>query len=526
MGEAERDVGLRALLTPAEMGEADRLAIAGGVSGLTLMRTAGRAVADVACRMAAYTDRVLILAGPGNNGGDGYVAAEVLRRRGYRVEVLTLGDPNAAAGDAAAARTDMEAAGVHAAPLTGDALARGLETAGLVIDALFGAGLDRPLSGLALETVRALRTAGRPVLAVDLPSGLSGETGQVLGDACPAARTVTFFRAKPGHILMPGRDVCGALEVVDIGIPAGVLSHIAPHTWHNAPALWLAAYRAPSAAGHKYTRGHAVAVSGGALSTGAARLAAGAALRAGAGLVTVATPPSAALVNAAHLTAVMVRGFKGAQGLADLLGDARLNAVVLGPGVGVGAETRALVAAALDNSRVAEPGAGGRRTVVLDADALTSFADAPSALFELIGRFAGAVVLTPHEGEFARLFPEAAARAGPSKLARARHAAAESGAVVLLKGADTVIAAPDGRAAINDNAPAWLATAGSGDVLAGVVTGLAAQGMPGFEAAAMGVWLHGAAGRLAGPALTAEDLEPALKSAIGDLLAETADALA
>lgn len=524
MSGTARDVGLQALLTPAEMGEADRLAIAGGVAGLTLMRTAGRAVADVACRMATYTDRVLILAGPGNNGGDGYVAAEVLRRRGYRIEVLTLGDPNAAAGDAAAARTDMEAAGVHAAPLTGDALARGLEAAGLVIDALFGAGLDRPLSGLALDTVRALRRSGRPVLAVDLPSGLSGETGQVLGDACPAARTVTFFRAKPGHILMPGRDLCGALEVVDIGIPAGVLAQVAPKTWRNAPALWQAAYRAPAAAGHKYARGHAVAVSGGALSTGAARLAAGAALRAGAGLVTVATPPSAALVNAAHLTAVMVRSFKGAQGLAELLGDARLNAVVLGPGVGVGAETRALVAAALED---AGAGAGtGGRTVVLDADALTSFADAPSALFELIGRVPGAVVLTPHEGEFARLFPETAERAGPSKLARARQAASRSGAVVLLKGADTVIAAPDGRAAINANAPAWLATAGSGDVLAGIVTGLAAQGMPAFEAAAMGVWLHGAAGTHAGPALTAEDLEPALKTAIGDLLAETADGLA
>ncbi|WP_428697160.1 NAD(P)H-hydrate dehydratase [Stappia sp.] len=503
------------LLSPERMAEADALAVAGGTPGIELMRRAGLAVADACTRMVPLAARVLVLAGPGNNGGDGFVAATVLRRRGYRVEVLLLGARERITGDAALALEEMEAAGIACTPLTAGGVAASLATAGIVVDALFGAGLARPLSGVAAEAVGLVNLAERPVLSVDLPSGVEGAGGTVLGTAVAADRTVTFFRGKPGHYLFPGRQLRGRLEIADIGIPDEVLQSVhtgdPERTWRNDPALWSAALRAPNAGGHKYARGHAVVVSGSALSTGAARLAAGAALRSGAGLVTVATPPSAALVNAMHLTAVMVRKFQGKDGLGDLLADRRLNAVAIGPGAGAGAGTRELALVAL---------ASGLRAVVLDADALTAFEDASGQLAQAIaarsGKRARDVVLTPHEGEFARLFGDADWAGVPSKLTRARAAARLAGGVVVLKGADTVVAAPDGRAVVNDNAPAWLATAGSGDVLCGIVTGLLAQGVPAFEAAVAGVWLHGRSGVLAGPALTAEDLEPALRLALGE----------
>ncbi|WP_417774231.1 NAD(P)H-hydrate dehydratase [Stappia sp.] len=513
------------LLTPTEMGEADRLTIAGGVLGLELMKTAGRAVADVACRMAGPGAAVLVLAGPGNNGGDGFVAARLLRQRGNRVRVLLYGDADRIGGDAALALADMETAGVAAEPATGAPPRDVLQAAALVIDALFGAGLDRPLSGAVREAVEAVNASGVPVLSVDLPSGVSGASGQVTGGeeevAIRAARTVSFFRAKPGHLLMPGRTLSGKLEIADIGIAASVLSRIGgegegpPCLYRNAPALWSDAYRLPGAEGHKFTRGHAVVLSGPALATGAARLAAAAALRSGAGLVTVATPPSAALVNAAHLTAVMLRSVRDAAALAEFLGDPRVVSVLAGPGAGVGPATADSVRAMLDTV-----GARGG-LVVLDADALTSFVEMPEQLFAAIKERRARVAMTPHAGEFARLFPDLAAASDLSKVEKARAAARRSGAVVVLKGADTVIAAPDRRAAINANAPAWLATAGSGDVLAGTIAGLGAQGMAAFEAAAMGVWLHGEAGRTCGVALTSEDLPAALKSAIETMLAET-----
>lgn len=500
------------LLTPAEMGRADALAIAGSVPGIELMRRAGLAVADACSRMAGHSGQVLVLAGSGNNGGDGFVAAKVLRQRGYRVEVLLLGDPGRLSGDAALAFSEMQAARLTAGILSQDTLDRVPGQASVVIDALFGAGLSRPIEGVAGEAIDRVNGSGVPVLAVDLPSGVNGASGEAMGPAIRASRTVTFFRLKPGHLLLPGRQLAGRVEIADIGIPASALDEVhgseAGKTWRNDPALWGPAFRPPCLDGHKYARGHAVVVSGPALSTGAARLAAGAALRAGAGLVTVATPPSAALVNASHLTAVMVRSFRGSGGLAEMLADRRLNAIALGPGAGVSEETRALALTCL----------AGERAVLLDADAITSFTAEVEALAGALSRRTGAraadVVLTPHDGEFARLFGESAV--GASRLARARAGAQASGAVVVLKGADTVVAAPDGRAAINDNAPAWLATAGSGDVLSGIVTGLLAQGLDGFDAACAGVWLHGRAGALAGPALTAEDLEPALRQALAE----------
>src|SRR6266481_3725206 len=481
------------LLTTAEMAEADRRTIAGGVAGIALMENAGRSIADAVTARHPLGLGVTVVAGPGNNGGDGFVAARFLAERGYRVRVLLVGDPNRLKGDAALVAQRWQGPTIVAAPAA-------LTPANIVIDALFGAGLDRPVEGVARAMIEAMNAAPC-VYAVDLPSGINGTTGAVMGLAVNATETVTFFRRKIGHVLLPGRLHCGNVRIADIGIAAGVLDRIKPRISINAPDLWAKSFPLPRVEGHKYTRGHAVVVSGGVSSSGAARLAARGALRAGAGLVTIASPREALAVNAAASLAVMVRPVDGADELTSFLDDPRRNVVLLGPGGGVGQPMRDLVMAALK----------GERAVVLDADALTSFAEEPQTLCNAIRRRTKATVMTPHEGEFSRLF-KALADESPSKLERARRAAEISGAVVLLKGPDTVVAAPDGRAAVGDNAPPWLATAGSGDVLAGIVAGCLAQGMPGFEAAAAAVWLHGEAGIAAGPGLIAEDLPEAMPS--------------
>ncbi len=495
------------LLANQEMREADRLAIAGGISGIRLMENAGRAVADAVARRPLGT-RVVVVAGPGNNGGDGFVAARLLAERGFPVRVALVGEAGKLRGDAAEAARRFVGTVEPATPSV-------LDGAGVVIDALFGAGLDREVAGLARDMILAMNRSGAPVVAVDLPSGINGTSGAVMGLAVNAAETVTFFRRKPGHVLLPGRLHCGRLEVADIGIPAHVLDHVRPNTFLNVPALWRAAFPVPRVDAHKYARGHAVVVSGGMAHTGAARLAARAALRSGAGLVTIASPREALGVNAAASLAVMVRPVDGAAELSQFLSDDRLNAIVLGPGGGVGPAMRELVAAAL----------AGPRAVVLDADALTSFADDVRALFTAVAaRPEWPTILTPHAGEFARLFrKETDVIDSASKLDRARAAAACSGAIVLLKGPDTVVATPDGRAAVAENAPPWLATAGSGDVLAGLVAGLLAQGMPAFETAAAAVWLHGEAANAFGPGLIAEDLSETLPQVYRRLFAEPRD---
>jgi NAD(P)H-hydrate epimerase len=345
--------------------------------------------------------------------------------------------------------------------------------------------------------VKAANESRVPIVAVDIPTGIDGDSGVIRGTAITAACTVTFFRKKPGHLLYPGRAHCGSVIVADIGIPARVLDDIGPRQWENGPALWRSRFPWPKSDGHKYDRGHAVVRSGGPLQTGAARLAARAALRAGAGLVTIAAPPAAAVVHAARVDAIMVAAAGNAQAWRKLLGDERKNAVLIGPNNGVDGATREAVLTALKLGKAC----------VLDADALSVFASKPAALFRAIGKHI--CVLTPHEGEFERLFHGAG-----DKLARARAAAKMAGAVVLLKGADTVIAAADGRAAINANAPPELASAGTGDVLAGIVLGLLAQGMAAFEAAAAAAWLHGAAASDIGPGLIAEDLSEALPAVL------------
>lgn len=488
------------LLTVEEMGRADALTIGRGTPGIVLMENAGRAVADAI--VARFPQGpVSVLCGPGNNGGDGFVVARLLAEWGWPVTLFLLGAREKLKGDAAEA-ADRWPGAIH--PLGRDAG----QGASLIVDAIFGAGLSRDVDGIAAEIIRRIGNARTPVVAVDMPTGIDGNTGKVRGEAFAASLTVTFFRAKPGHLLLPGRLHCGDLLVRDIGIDRQVLDEIEPRTFVNEPPLWAPAFPRPRLDSHKYTRGHAVVVSGDASHTGAARLAARGALRAGAGLVTVASPPSAILVNAAHLTSIMLMPFDGADALTKILEDKRKNALLIGPGAGIGWETRDNVLAALLSGAA----------MVLDADALTSFAEIPRDLFVAIkGYFAGPVVMTPHEGEFARLFPKIAEEGG-SKLERARKAAAEAAAVVVLKGADTVVAAPDGRAAIARNAGPELATAGSGDVLGGMILGLLAQGMPPFDAACAAVWLHGEAGDCFGPGLISEDLPEMLPAVLRDLL--------
>ena len=475
-----------ALLTAVQMAEADRLTVASGISGSALMENAGRPVAQAI--MERWTPRpVLVLCGPGSNGGDGFVAARRLAEADWPVRVALLVPREqlrgSAAHHAALWRGPVE-------PLTPAAL-NGAE---LVVDAIFGAGLSRALVGAAAETLAAAATRQLVLVAVDVPSGLMGDTGANAG-AVPSVLTVTCFRKKPGHLLLPGRRLCGEVVVADIGTPASVFEQVVPDTFENDPALWADALPGLQPDGNKYTRGHAL-VWGGWPTTGAARMAARAAARVGAGLTTVAVDVSlseAALpVYAAALTSIMVSAVARPEDLGRLLADSRYSGLLIGPGAGTGPDTRARVLAMLNTGRA----------TVLDADALSAFKDDPDVLFRAIN---GPCVLTPHEGEFTRLF-EAVMDVRGDKLARGRAAAHRSGAIVVLKGSDTVIAAPDGRAIINANAPPTMATAGAGDVLSGMVLGLLAQGMEPFLAAAAAVWMHGAAAAHFGPGLLAEDL--------------------
>ena len=446
---------MQELISPEDMYRIDALAVAGGLSIEHLINAAGKAVAEeILSRYGAR--KTVVLAGPGNKGRDGKATAAFLMACGWDVRVT---DESGEIGDAE-----------------------------LIVDALFGAGLNRDFPH---ELAGKINGAGLPVIAIDVPSGIDGLTAQIRGAAVKADVTVTFFRKKPAHVLLPGRAQCGDVVLADIGISGEVLRDVRVRQWENSKPM-LPHF---GASAYKFTKGHGVVLSGGPLSTGASRLAALAALKTGAGLVTLAGRGDALRTQASHVTAVMLAEAKDWKGFASLLKDKRKNAICIGPGAGVGPSTKAHVKAAL------ACGAG----CVLDADALTSFASKPTELFDLISKNATrAVVMTPHEGEFARLFGDIN---DASKIERARKASQRSGAIVLLKGADTVIAHPDGRAVVNTHASPSLATAGSGDVLAGILTGLLAQGMEGFAATCAAAWLHGeAAYRVGSTNLTAEDL--------------------
>ncbi|NVJ99406.1 MAG: NAD(P)H-hydrate dehydratase, partial [Alphaproteobacteria bacterium] len=487
------------LLTPEESRKADAWAIDNGTNGLTLMEAAGKAVAEVICDYIGTPletgGEIVILCGPGNNGGDGFVAGRYLEEWGYPVRIMLSVQAKELKGDAAimARRWQGGISSLDAKRLAG---------ASVIVDALFGTGLKREIEGVAADAIAAANQMDVFRVAIDVPSGLDAESGLPLGPCFSADATITFFTKKPGHVMVPGRFLCGGNEnihVADIGISVKSFEAIGPHLFENSPALWGSFYPFPGPETHKYHRGHMLVLGGKEPTLGACRLAAMAGLRVGAGLVTLAAPSETYNIQATALTDVMVRRFDSAFGFLGIMSDTRINTILLGPGAGVGEKTAELVHDAV----------GRKKAAVLDADALSSLV---GRLEMLTQEGNDNIVLTPHEGEFARLFPGLSKTT--DKISAARSAAVSSKCHVVLKGVSTVVAAPDGRVSVATNAPAWLSVAGTGDVLSGIIAGLIAQGMPTFEAASAGVWLHSEAAMKAGRGLIASDLLKALPSVL------------
>ncbi|MEP3419814.1 MAG: NAD(P)H-hydrate dehydratase [Lentilitoribacter sp.] len=492
------------LLTPEQMSTADALMIKSGIVGIELMKCAGAFVFDVLRQHFPNAKTVLVVAGVGNNGGDGFILAELLKKNGYDVAVTIIGDDTKIAGDARLA-FDTISQGIQLIKNPD------LEVYDLIVDGIFGAGLKREVKGDFADIIHAINASATDVLAIDLPSGINGQTGQVSGCAIKAQATATFFRYKPGHVLFPGRELSGKVYLGQFGITQKVLGQISPRLNLNTPALWQDHYPILKATGHKYSRGHALSVSGGLDKSGAARLMAKAALRMGAGLVTIACPSETMSAHAARTDAIMLTKMDNEDELSNILDDKRINAVCVGPGLDPNEQTRSFVKIILNTDK----------SVVLDAGALSAFSDKPSTLCGLIRTRSSPTILTPHDGEFERLFPELIST--QDKVKRTKVASETSSATVVLKGPDTVIAKSSDNAAITNNAPPWLATAGSGDVLCGLIAALLAQGMPEFEAACTGVWFHGEAGTQAGPGIISSELEKALKTVIENVYQEGFD---
>ncbi|MCB2055474.1 MAG: NAD(P)H-hydrate dehydratase [Geminicoccaceae bacterium] len=472
------------LLSNAHAASIDAAVIEAGTPGTVLMEHAGRAVTREITRRFA-PGRCIVLCGPGNNGGDGWVVARRLHSAGWPAVCAT--DPSwSPTGDAGAARRryDGPVVDLHAVrPQEFD----------LAIDALFGAGLTRPLDEPVTGALRALESAGTPIVAVDVPSGVDGTNGDVLGFAPHAALTITFGSLKIAHALAPARAYCGDVVCRAIGIARRHYDALQDCPLHDQPAIWLDAWPEDRAQDNKYDRGHVVVLGGPTSMTGAACMAARAAEHAGAGLVTIACDAASLPIYAAKLSSIMTHPLDTAEARDVFLADRRIAAFVVGPGAGVTAHTADALAAMLKT----------RKPIVVDADALTVIAQDRERLMPLLH---DACVLTPHEGEFARVFAQEGTR-----LDRARRAAAEAACVLVLKGGDTLITAADGRLLINTSAPSTLAKAGTGDVLAGTIGGLLARGMPSLEAAGAGVWLHAASARHRGTLASATDLLPGLR---------------
>ncbi len=503
------------LLTNQQMAQADQITVSTesisgrGLTEFELLCNAGNEVAKHVASRYAASQRILVICGIGNNGGDGYIAARVLMDKGYSVRLVSVADGNSVLLRQA---HDYWGQSIESSVLVNKETA--LSNSDLVIDAMFGAGLNRALTGEALAWIRALQGHSVPVVAVDVPSGLNADTGQMVdGVSVQATSTITFFRLKPGHILYPGRALCGDTNVVDIGIDSSVLDTIKPFNYLNIPCYWSKDFPLLEYSQNKFHRGHTVVFSGPLHATGAARLSARGSLRVGSGLVTLAAPFDAVAVVAAQLTAIMIAPWETTNDALRLIDDPRINSVLIGPGFGVGNLVCELVLALLSGDVRGQRKLRSKPpTVVLDADALTSFKDRREQLFNAIANYDADVIMTPHDGEYSRLF-----ECDGSRLERARYASMQSGAIVVLKGTDTVVAAPDGTATICNNAPPTLATAGSGDVLAGFIAGLLAQDMAGFASANAAVWLHGECANQFGRGLIAEDLAEQLPAVLATL---------
>lgn len=486
------------VLTNAQMCEADRLTIEDGTPGYDLMTAAGQAVANIVHEY--YPDyAVLVLCGPGNNGGDGFVAAMFLQDMGHEVTVMSLVPGRKFKGDAKKAYKDWNK---HSEGKVLDFKARpDLPEKTVVVDAVFGTGLSKSLEAPVTDVFEAVKTSDWPVAAVDIPSGVNGDTGETDPHTLEAAQTVTFFRKKMGHVLMPGLSLCGNVSVHDIGIPEEVIEQTGYALLNNDVLLWQGKLPHPESKGHKYSRGHLVLL-GGERMTGAARMASEAAMRAGAGLCTIVADEKAAEVYQKAAVHVMYEPLDGFMDFINHLDDDRRNVILMGPGAGL-TDTQGLqdaILAALDTGK----------PLLLDADAISCFTSNPERLY---GALHKKCVLTPHEGEFAKLFPELKG----SRLEQAGKAAELVKAVVLLKGPDTIIAQAGKETVVNTHATPWLATAGSGDVLAGIIAGLMAQGMEAFDAACAGSWIHGEAGERKGPGLVAPDIIEEIPAVLRDL---------
>lgn len=511
-GCAERNnLNAYQVIDTTQMYAADAITIDKGISGIELITTAAQAVSKSIISKYRFKN-VVVVCGSGNNGSDGFAVASILLNAGYTVTVVFTGDERDfynLSGDTKIAAMEWRGETLFANTDTT------FDNADLIVDAMLGAGINRAPSARYAMLITLINKAKKTVISIDLPTGVCGDTGKIFASAVNANMTVTFFRKKPAHLLLPGKEHCGELVLCDIGIDASVLLDLKPVLYENNPALWLDRYPFPDAKTHKYKRGHALVMSGERYTTGAARLAAAAALRIGAGVVTLGSPTNAMDVNAMHLTEIMQVEIDDETTLSTLLQDRRFKSFTLGPGLGYGERAISYVCAALEVNR------SSACAIVLDADALSSFEQNPDVLFNAIKTSNKPVVMTPHTGEFLRLFNMTARSLDTelsSKVELTKQASAKSGAIIVYKGHDTVIACPDGTAVVNTNAPSWLATAGSGDVLAGTICGLLGQGLAleesnhqdsiltAFHLTCAAVWIHAQAANLFGIGLIAGDI--------------------
>jgi len=476
------------ILTSEQMYRADLLAVKNGISSYQLMGNAGKCITREIIKKCRK-GRALILCGRGNNGGDGFVVARLLSARGWPTQVGVLRSLKGIKNDALRASKEWKGTTFE---LSLTQLKKRIRGCSVVVDALFGIGLNRPVKENIKGLINVVNKSKIPCISIDIPSGIDADSGKMLGTAIRADATVSFFRPKLGHFLFPGREYTGNLTIADIGIPDSAIQKIKPTIFLNGPELWGKKFPWPSYRDHKYSRGHALIV-GGEEMTGAARLAARACLRTGSGLVTIVANRSSSRIYKMEMPEILSVVADHVNDLKKVISDRRKNVFLIGPGIGVSGSTLKKVLLLLSK----------KRPCILDADAISAFSRSPTKLFKSVFP---RCVLTPHEGEFARLFPKIAKRKNINKVTKCILASSDANGIVLLKGPDTVISRPDGLSVVNCNAPPTLATAGSGDVLAGIITGLIAQGMDSFNASVAGAWIHGEAANLFGPGLVADDL--------------------